>query len=68
MWIFEETIREDQPIILSDYLNRKSDTMVSVQTNHLLQVNDRIVSRKDFDRTLVKKNDRIIIFPLLGGG
>jgi len=68
MWVFEEVIRAEEPLILSEYLNKKNETLASLQTKCLVKLNDTIIDRKEFSTTRLKPNDKILILPLLGGG
>lgn len=68
MWVFEDIIRDEDPLLLSEYLENKSETVSSLRTKYLVKINESIINRKDFNGTRLKPNDRILILPLLGGG
>lgn len=68
MFIFEEIISRSEPISLNDYIMLKKNSISHLNSRYLIKVNNKIINKKDYDNTLLNSNDKIMIYPLLGGG
>lgn len=68
MLLFEEIVWRKESISIFDFVKSEEFSQFCPFSQYAVAVNGKLVNKGDYAATILNPNDKIAVFPLLGGG